>query len=178
MHNKTDEQLMLLIQTGNKYAYSILVKRYLPKALSFADKIAREGSEDIVQESLVKVWQKACSFNAEKAVFSTWFFTILKNTSYNYIKKYNYNVHCNIDDFTDSIISQTKPADSKLLEQERNNNLELSLKKLNQREQQVIKLRYFKEHSTKETALIMNSSIKAVETLASRAKQKLRDILS
>lgn len=175
MYNKTDEQLMLLVKQENKQAFGTLVKRYLPKALSYAENLVKDSAEDLVQETFVKVWQKAHLFNEQKAKFSTWFYTILNNNCYSYLKK-----HCNLQqaDF-ESIIEtladcNSKNADIIIQEKQKANELFLNIKKLNLREQQAIKLRYFKELTNKQTAQEMNSSVKAIETLLIRAKRKLK----
>ena len=173
MLNKTDEQLMLLIQNEDERAFGILVKRYLPKALSYAQRLIGTDPEDLVQETFVKAWKNAYKFNSEKALFTTWFFTILKNECYSYLKKHKNIRLDNIDDVPD-LQSDTKSAIDNIIDLENNKELNDTINNLNQREKEVILLRYFKELSNKETAKIMNSSIKAIETLLNRAKKKLK----
>jgi RNA polymerase sigma-70 factor (ECF subfamily) len=44
-------------------------------------------AEELVQETMLKVWQKAGSFNSEKANASTWIFTIARNTRIDLLRK-------------------------------------------------------------------------------------------
>lgn len=177
MLNKTDEQLMLLITQGNKQAFGILTKRYLSQSVFYCDNLVGNSADDIVQESFITVWQKAYSFKPEKAIFKTWFYTILKNNCYNYLKKYNKLNHKDINELHDFLTDGKHSAETSLILKENNQELQQTINKLNQREQQVIKLRYFEELSNKQTAQIMNSSVKAIETLLNRAKNKLRKTL-
>jgi RNA polymerase sigma-70 factor, ECF subfamily len=174
MLNKTDEQLMLLIKDGNERAFGILVKRYLPKALFYTDRIIGINSDDIVQDSFLAVWKNAYSFNQDKALFKTWFYTILKHKCYNNIKKEKSFKTTNIENFEDLIQSTDQSIEEKLIIKQENNTLQKNIKNLNKREQEVINLRYFEEKSNKETSLIMQSSVQAIETLLHRAKAKLR----
>lgn len=165
---------MLLIKDGNQRAFGILVNRYLSKVLSYADNIVGPACDDIIQETFTSIWQNAYKFNQEKATFKTWLYTILNNNCYNYLKKSKLLKLNNIEDFEDSIASPEKNTEEILITRQANEELKEHINNLNKREQQAISLRYFEELSTKETAKIMNSSIKAVETLLNRSRKKLK----
>ena len=76
----SDEQLMLLFQGGNKNAYIELVNRYKDKLINFIFNYLGdiESSEDVVQETMIKLYQKK-HYYKEIAKFSTWLYTIAKN---------------------------------------------------------------------------------------------------
>ena len=62
-HNKfiySDEQLMLLFQGGDENAYIELVNRYKDKLINFIFNYLGdlESSEDVVQETMIKLYQK------------------------------------------------------------------------------------------------------------------------
>jgi RNA polymerase sigma-70 factor (ECF subfamily) len=174
MLTKTDEQLMLLIQNGNQQAFGILVKRYLPKAVAYCDNIVKSAADDIVQDSFLKAWEYSNSFNANKASFKTWFYTILNNNCYNYIKKHNKHIYEDYEEHKETIESNDISVEQKLINKENDHKLKKSLKHLNKREQEAITYRYINGLSNKQTALKMNSTIKAIETLLNRAKTKLK----
>tara|TARA_Y100001960_G_C14220172_1_gene608623 strand:- start:5 stop:556 length:552 start_codon:yes stop_codon:yes gene_type:complete len=178
MLNKTDEQLMLLIQNENSRAFGILLKRYLSRALAHADNLVGSASDDIVQETFENIWKFANSFNPEKAQFNTWFYTILNNKCYNYIKKEYSIKREDFDKIAESLICDKQSAEESIIKKENSNHINNLIKGLNPREQQAIILRYFQEKSNKETADIMNTSIKAIETLLIRARKKLKYQLS
>jgi RNA polymerase sigma-70 factor (ECF subfamily) len=178
MLNKTDEQLMLLIQNEDTRAFGILVKRYLSKVLAYADNMVGSASDDIVQETFESIWKSAHTFNPQKAKFSTWLYTILNNKCYNYVKK-EYSIQReDFDNIADTLISEHKSAEESLIDKQHSDNINNLIKDLNPREQQAIILRYFEEKSNQETATIMNTSIKAIETLLNRARKKLKIQLS
>lgn len=61
------------------------IKAYLMKGIaSYAD---RSQAEEMTQEVMIKVWNKAASFNSSKASVSTWMFTIARNTRIDYIRR-------------------------------------------------------------------------------------------
>ena len=56
----SDEQLMLLFQGGDENAYIELVNRYKDKLINFIFNYLGdlESSEDVVQETMIKLYQK------------------------------------------------------------------------------------------------------------------------
>jgi RNA polymerase sigma factor (sigma-70 family) len=77
---------------SDRNAFQQLFNHFSPLIKAFANKQAGASrgenfSEEIVQETMIKVWQKAASFNVEKANASTWIFTIARNTRIDLLRK-------------------------------------------------------------------------------------------
>ncbi len=62
-------------------AFKLLFEYYAPRLKSFMMKSMTSPAiaDDLVQETMVRVWRKAHLFNPEKAQASTWIFTIARN---------------------------------------------------------------------------------------------------
>ena len=73
----TDEQLIARFQAGDENAYIELVNRYKDKLINFIFNYLGdiESSEDVVQETMIKLYQKK-HYYKEIAKFSTWLYTI------------------------------------------------------------------------------------------------------
>ena len=84
----TDEELMKRFQNGDENAYIELVNRYRDKILNFIFNYIGdfEISEDIVQDTMVKLYQKK-HYYKEIAKFSTWLYTIAKNLANTELRK-------------------------------------------------------------------------------------------
>jgi len=84
----SDEQLMLLFQKGDENAYIELVNRYKDKLINFIFNYLGdlESSEDVVQETMIKLYQKK-HYYKEIAKFSTWLYTIAKNLANTELRK-------------------------------------------------------------------------------------------
>ena len=84
----TDEKLILRFQDGDINAYNELVKRYKDRLLNFVFRYFnnREQAEDVVQETLIKLYTHA-SYYKNIAKFSTWIFTIAKNNALTELRK-------------------------------------------------------------------------------------------
>jgi len=84
----SDEKLILRFQEGDINAYNELVKRYKDRLLNFVFRYFnnREQAEDVVQDTLIKLYTHA-SYYKKIAKFSTWIFTIAKNNALTELRK-------------------------------------------------------------------------------------------
>ncbi len=62
--------------------FSPLLKAFLMKAGTSA-----EQAEELVQETMIKVWHKAPVFDATRAAANTWIYTIARNTRIDWLRK-------------------------------------------------------------------------------------------
>ncbi len=66
----------------DREAFARLFKHFAPLVKAFAlngSALAANHAEELVQEVMIKVWQKAAKYNARKASASTWIYTIARN---------------------------------------------------------------------------------------------------
>ena len=84
----TDEKLIARFQDGDINAYNELVDRYKDRLLNFVFRYFnnREQAEDVVQETLIKLYTHA-SYYKNIAKFSTWLYTIAKNNALTELRK-------------------------------------------------------------------------------------------
>src|SRR5262245_61590631 len=98
-HDPPDEALMLRYQQGDRAAFAQLVRRHQGPLFNFALRQVRTGqiAEDIVQESFVRVVQKAADFKHE-ARFTTWVYTITRNLCIDQLRKRALRKHPSLDE--------------------------------------------------------------------------------
>ena len=63
--------------------FAPLVKGFLMKGSSFGHELA----EELSQETMIKVWRKADSFNRQKSSASTWIYTIARNSRIDWFRR-------------------------------------------------------------------------------------------
>lgn len=82
---RTDEWsecLSLIAQNEDRAAFTRLFRHFAPLMKAFAlsgSTLSANHADELVQEVMLKVWQKAGAFNPEKASASTWIYTIARN---------------------------------------------------------------------------------------------------
>ena len=86
-----DSVLIEKAKNGNKGAFSILVNKYYPRvyATLFSFTKSKEDSEDLAQQTFLKVWQQIESFRGDSAFF-TWVYRIAINLAKNYVVSSSY----------------------------------------------------------------------------------------
>jgi len=76
------ECLVLIANKQDRAAFTRLFRHFAPlmKAFAYAGSpLAASHADELVQEVMLKVWQKAASFDPERASASTWIYTIARN---------------------------------------------------------------------------------------------------
>ena len=86
-----DSVLIEKARNGNKGAFSILVNKYYPRvyATLFSFTKSKEDSEDLTQQTFIKVWQQLDSFRGDSAFF-TWVYRIAINLAKNFVASSGY----------------------------------------------------------------------------------------
>jgi RNA polymerase sigma-70 factor (ECF subfamily) len=79
--------------TQDKVAFSQLFKYFAPRIRSHGlKKFGQEAvAMELVQETMMLVWRKAHQFDAQKGKGSTWIYTIMRNYSFDMLRKMQNN---------------------------------------------------------------------------------------
>lgn len=95
----TDESLMIRFQSGDRAAFTILVRRHQGPLFNFALRYLRSSpvAEEVVQDAFVRVVQNAAEFKHE-ARFSTWLYTITRNLCIDQTRKRALRRHPSLDE--------------------------------------------------------------------------------
>lgn len=87
---RSDEELLIAI--GNRQdraAFSELFNRFSSRIYAMGMKLTRNRplAEDLVQEALLTVWQKAPLYDLDKGSAQTWVFTLVRNRCFDMLRK-------------------------------------------------------------------------------------------
>lgn len=83
MSTLIEKHIVSLLAEKDDKAISLLYDNYADTLYGVAFKIVKDEdlAQDILQESFVKIWKKADSYDASKAKLFTWLFRITRNTA-------------------------------------------------------------------------------------------------
>ena len=176
----TDEELMRAVCNGEQFAYQTIVKQHLTSISHYAFRILgnQKDSEDITQETFLKLWINAEKWQPEKAKLSTWLHRIAHNLCIDYLRKHgSIQTLDNIEEGEDSIenlrdwqesheISETRTQQDQILKN--------AISNLPENQRSALALCHYSGFSHKDAAAIMNVSVKALESAITRAKRSLR----
>ena len=89
--NDNDSVLIERVKNGDKGAFNFLVNKYYPRVYAslFSYTKSKEDSEDLAQQTFLKVWQQIESFRGDSAFF-TWIYRIAINLAKNHFVSSGY----------------------------------------------------------------------------------------
>jgi len=169
-----DKELINSIVDGDEQAFSFLYEQYADKvyntAISYSKNV--QDAEEITQDVFVKVFRNAASFKGNSSL-NTWIYRITTNTSLNYLKKVKQLSSTQLDVADMKSIDFNHPG--VLLENKENAAaLYKVMDYLPDSQRTAFILSYIEHLPRQEVASIMETTLKAVESLLQRAKRKMR----
>ena len=165
-------ELIALIVNGDNAAYRSIVDRYKDNIYRHCFYILRDEdlAEDMAQETFIRAYNKLTSFDANKASFKTWLYTIATRQCLQEMRK-----HTALPLLDDAVIVSTYPSPE---EQAMHREIYAAVQKLQPTYRIAVMLHYWHGYSYEDIALYMNVPIGTVRSWLHRAKQVLKEVLS
>ncbi|WP_232696345.1 RNA polymerase sigma factor [Brevibacillus daliensis] len=175
----TDSQLIREIKEGNLESYAELIRRYERKILTFVSHMLRQAhlehvAEDICQETFYKAYKSIHSFRDVEATFSTWLYTIARNTVLSELRKSrNADVYLEDSIHVPSIAFERLP-EQQLLQTEREDLVRQAINNLPEKQRSALVLREYEQLDYSEIAQILDLTVSSVKSLLFRARQSIK----
>lgn len=181
-----DIRLMLLVRDDDAIAFGELVERFQNRLVAIMHHLvgSPHEAEDLAQEVFLRVYRTRKKYTP-KAKFSTWLFTIANNLALNALRDRHRRPVLPLE-LRDSgpLAAQTlsagvrdEPPTHGLQQQELAAVIRQALDGLNERQRMAIVLNKFEDMNYNDIADVMGLTTKAVKSLLSRARAKLREEL-
>ena len=162
---------------GDVEAFRELVERHQRRVFLFVRNLVRHASdaEDLVQEVFVAAFRKLNSFDAGRSQFSTWLLTIARNRCLNHLQRSSVaTIVCSEFDVEARAV---QPVDA-VLSREMHARLDAALELLPIEQRTAFVLAEIQELPYAEIALIEKVELGTIKSRVSRAKHRLRELLS
>jgi len=183
-----DIRLMLRVRDDDAAAFAELVSRFQHRLVAVMHHLIghADEAEDLAQEVFLRVYRNRKKYRP-KAKFSTWLFTIANNLALNAIRDRQRRPVLPLEvresgplgprPTETTVTSRDSPPAHGLQHQELADVIRGALDGLNERQRVAIVLNKFEDMNYAEIAEVMDLSTKAVKSLLSRARMKLREAL-
>lgn len=173
---RDDTVLMERIALGDKSAYAEFLTRHLNVVVDFARRYLRRrvDAEDVAQEAFMRVWRKAPDWRAQQASPRAWLYRITYHLCIDELRRRQPDTP--VQDTENAVDPGATPEES-ALRQARMGQLEGALRSLPQRQLTAITLCAYHGLSNKEAAATLDITVEAMESLLSRGRRRLRELL-
>ena len=158
-------------------AFAILYEQFMPKIYRYISFRIRDENmaQDLTSTVFEKALTKFSSFNPHKASFSTWIFTIARNTVIDHYRVYKKDEYLREPETPAYNSVQFLSPEDEAIKAENTRRLRDFISRLNKREQEAIILKYSNEMSNREIAEVLNITETNVGSILCRTIRKLRD---
>jgi RNA polymerase sigma-70 factor, ECF subfamily len=168
-------QLIAEVARGNKSAFARLYGLTQAKLLGVALRILRDRAlaEDVLQETYLKVWRHAASYDSAIASPMTWMATIIRHGAIDAIRKRQIEAFGNEDEMSTVASNDPDPVDEMDLAQLRPRAL-VAFARLPEQKRRLIMLAYLRDRSRQELSIRLGIPANTVKTNLRRALLELR----
>lgn len=176
-----DSVLIKKAKNGNKGAFNILVNKYYTRVYAslFSFTKSKEDSEDLAQQTFVKIWQQLHSFRGESAFF-TWVYRIAINLAKNYVASSGYKkqkINTSIDE-SEIEINSFEDLESIVIHNQSLNNINNYISKMPESLKTAFTLREVEGKSYEEISIITDTPIGTVRSRIFRARESIIEYMN
>jgi len=178
--NDSDSLLVEKVKEGNEGAFNFLMNKYYPRVYAslFSFTKSKEDSEDLAQQTFVKVWQQIQSFRGDSAFF-TWVYRIAINLAKNYVASSGYKkqkVNSSIDQL-EIDISSNENIESILIHNQSVDDIKDFINTMPESLKTAFTLRESEGKSYEEISIITETPIGTVRSRIFRARESIVDFM-
>ncbi|MDD9267656.1 RNA polymerase sigma factor [Paenibacillus sp. GCM10023248] len=175
----TDSQLIREIKDGNVQLYDELMRRYERKILAFIFHMLKSTqmeaiAEDLCNETFYKAYRSLHSFREIEASFSTWLYTIARNTVLSELRK-NKSVQVSLEQsgMTPHASFDAMPEQA-MLRNEKVSMVRDAINSLPEKQRSALILREYDQMDYQEIANILGQTVSSVKSLLFRARASVK----
>ncbi|WP_210204703.1 sigma-70 family RNA polymerase sigma factor [Mycoplana dimorpha] len=159
-------------------AYEVLFRHFAPRVKAYMARMGGDSqlAEELMQETMIAVWNKADRFDPSKGAASTWIFTIARNLR---IDAFRREKRPEFDPSDPAFVpDDMAPADAELDAREASEQLHEAIAALPEEQAALLKLSFFEDQSHSAIAARLNLPLGTVKSRMRLAFDKLRAALA
>ncbi|MFD2672911.1 RNA polymerase sigma factor [Marinicrinis sediminis] len=178
----TDSQIIREIKDGNTSLYAELIQRYERKILAFIFHMLKSAkleilAEDLTQETFYKAFRSLDTFREIEASFSTWLYTIARNTVLSELRKQKQTkIPLEESGYVPEASLDTVPEHA-ILRGEKVDLVRMAINNLPEKQRSALILREYEQLDYQEIANILGQTVSSVKSLLFRARASVKNQL-
>lgn len=178
----TDSQIIREIKDGNVELYAELMRRYQRKIIAFIFHMLKSAqlellAEDLCSETFYKAFRSLHSFREVDASFSTWLYTIARNTVLSELRKHRAgSVPLEDSGFVPMAPLEAVP-EQEVLRSEKVSMVREAINNLPEKQRSALILREYDQMDYQEIANILGQTVSSVKSLLFRARASVKNQL-
>jgi RNA polymerase sigma-70 factor (ECF subfamily) len=171
------DELIVLIKDRNQKAFAYLYDNYSQALFGVIDSIVnnQEESEDVLQNTFLKIWNNFDSYDANKGRLYTWMLNIARNLAIDSTRSKHEKIKNKIQEATDFVYHKNNLYVEDTLHET------IGLKKmvdnLKENQRELIDLSYYQGYTQEEISKILNIPLGTVKTNVRQALLILRNLV-
>jgi RNA polymerase sigma-70 factor (ECF subfamily) len=172
----TDErELLVRVQAGDRGAFDLLVRRYLPRARVIARRLLQDpdDADDLVQDAFLRALERIASFDVSRA-FEPWFTRLLMNLGLDQRRKQTVR---RTESYDPELFAGGVRPDREAEQSELRSALTRALAALPDRQRLIVSLVDIDGYSAEEIAGMLKVSQVTVRWHLHQARRTLREVL-
>jgi len=183
MAERSDEEVLARVASGENVAVGLLYDRYGTSIYSLALRMVQDPSaaEEIVQETFVRVWRQAASYQRVRGAPATWMLGITRNLAIDELRRRGARPQpVGNDPDVELALIQSGEADpaEQAYANMRHDIVSDALARLPPAQREVLELAYFGGLSQSEIATRLGDPLGTVKTRIRLGLQKLKSIIN
>lgn len=174
----TEEIPLISLANDADRAFTEIYNNYFPRIYNYVHYRVSDfhAADDLVSQIFEKLFSRFKYYQSEKASFSTWLFTIARNTIIDYYRSQMRNHSTSLEITEELIDSEPDPCDVVAFNETQQKLLK-ALSSLTQRECDIIALKFWSGLSNRDIARLTGISESNTGVILFRAMHRLRIIL-
>lgn len=163
-----------IAEVRDRQAFSILFAYYFPRVKAYLLRVGVSpgNSEELAQETMLRVWRKAESFDPEVASVSTWIFVIARNLRIDRLRGERSFEHPDVDPSEERDLPAT--GETIVISHERREKVREALGALSAEQARIVELFFFEDLPHSEIAKMVGVPLGTVKSRIRLAVQRLR----
>ncbi len=175
----TDEEILekFYEPASRNWAFHVLVKQYQRKVYYHIRRmvIDHDDSDDLVQETFIKVWKGLDNFHGKSALY-TWIYRIATNECLNFLAKKRRRFFLPLAD-VEAELKNKIDNDTHITGDEILKHFQKALLTLPEKQRLVFNMKYFDEMKYEEISEVLGTSVGALKASYHHATKKIEDYI-